>query len=97
MTGDAKTILLLVLLVLTACADEGPRFNQESAGLPPPPATSARIFVYRDFAIYQGLEWVPVFFNSTTIAVVVRGFALHNGMVDNTLLFPTADVRPLPL
>jgi hypothetical protein len=76
MTGDAKAILLLVLLVLTACADEGPRFNHVSAGLPPPPTNRARIFVYRDFAIYQGLEWVPIFFNGTTIGAVGPGHVI---------------------
>jgi hypothetical protein len=69
-----KRLGALVMLALAACAAEPvPTFDQVGARLPPPPANTARIFVYRDFEPYQSLEWVAVFFNGATVGAVGPG------------------------
>ncbi len=66
-------IMALVFLAPAACAGDQPTVDQLGARLPPAPANTARIFVYRDFQPYQSLEWVPVFFNGVTTAAVGPG------------------------
>lgn len=69
-----KRLWVIVMLALAACTGEpAPTFDQIGDRLPPPPANTARIFVYRDFEPYQSLEWVRVFFNGATVGAVGPG------------------------
>jgi hypothetical protein len=79
-----KRLIALVLLALTACAGEQPTFDQLGARLPPAPANTARIFVYRAFEPYQSLQWVPVFFNNDTIGAVGPGKVILRDVAPGT-------------
>jgi uncharacterized protein DUF2846 len=83
MRWRVRSLLLLVTLFASGCAS-GPTFDQVSASLPPPPAGTARIFVYRDIGSYQELSWVPVFFNGGDIGAVGPGKVLMRDVVPGT-------------
>lgn len=68
-----RSVVLLLGVALSGCAAGGTPFNEAAASLAPIPAGAARIFVYRDFAYYQGLDWVPVLFNGQTVGAVGPG------------------------
>jgi hypothetical protein len=77
-------LFALVLLALAACAGEQPTFDQVGGRLPPPPANTARIFVYRAFEPYQSLDWVPVFFNGATVGAVGPGKVILRDVAPGT-------------
>lgn len=77
-------LVALVLLVLAACAGDQPTVDQVEARLPPPPANTARIFVYRAFEPYQSLEWVRVFFNGATVGAVGPGKVILRDVAPGT-------------
>ena len=79
-----RGLLAVVLLALASCAGDTPTFDQVAGRLPPPPANSARIFVYRDFAPYQSLEWVRVSFNGATIGAVGPGKVILRDVAPGT-------------
>jgi hypothetical protein len=95
-------IMALVFLALAACAGDQPTVDQLGARLPPAPANTARIFVYRDFQPYQSLEWVPVFFNGVTTAAVGPGKVIvarqpKPARQSSTLPVGTGGGRPPPV
>jgi hypothetical protein len=89
--------LLLVLAVLTACA-QPPTFEQIAPNVPPLPPGMARIYVYRDHS-YQSPEWVPVFFNGGRVSAVGPGYVTmrdvpagtYNIAVASQGLYPNQD------
>jgi hypothetical protein len=79
-----RRLIALVLLALAACAGDPPTFDQVGTQLPPPPANTARIIVYRAFEPYQSLEWVPVFFNARTVGGVGPGKVILRDVAPGT-------------
>ena len=79
----ARSLLLFVIVLETACAS-GPTFDQASASLPPPAPGTGRIFVYREIGSYQDLSWVPVFFNGGEIGAVGPGKVLMRDVAPGT-------------
>jgi hypothetical protein len=83
MGRGVRSLSLLVAMLVAACTS-GPTFDQVSTNLPPPPAGTARIFVYRDIGSYQDLSWVPVSFNGGDIGAVGPGKVLMRDVAAGT-------------
>ena len=64
-------LLLPLLLALVGCAPAGTPYS--GASIPPVPAGSARVVLYRDFEVYQSLSFVPVFLNRADVGAVGPG------------------------
>ena len=72
-----RQIILLALAGLAGCAPAGPPFASVAGTLPPVPARTARIFVYRWLEPYETLSPTTLFLNGGPVGVTQPGAVLY--------------------
>lgn len=63
---------VLLVLLIAGCAHE-PTFAEVAKTLPPPPADTARIYVYRYLEFYVEKSWTPIYFNDRYVGASAPG------------------------
>jgi len=72
-----RSLALLFILVLAACAETGPRFATVASSLPPIQAGAARIYFYRVLEPYEGDVPTVAFLNGMAVGVTQAGGVLY--------------------
>jgi hypothetical protein len=85
-------MLLPMILLIGACTPSMPLVGT----LPPPPAGTARIVLYRDIDIYEPSDTLTVSLNDRAAGTVARGNATYRDVPPGTYTVTFKPTRPSP-
>lgn len=91
-----RSLILLFILALAACAQAGPRFAAVVDSLPAIPAGEARIYFYRILEPYEGNIPTTAFLNGMAVGVTQVGAVLYRDVAPGTYEIRVASDATLP-
>lgn len=91
-----RYFVLLVFLMLEACAPTGPRFAAVASSLPPIPAGTARIYFYRVSEPYEGDVPTIAYLNGTAVGTTQAGAVLYRDVAPGSYDITVASDAAFP-
>jgi hypothetical protein len=91
-----RSLVLLGLLLVAACAAAGPRFGAVAGNLPPVPEGAARVYFYRALEPYEGDVPTTAFLNGVAVGVTQAGAVLYRDVAPGTYAISVASDAAFP-